>query len=389
MVTLQSADKALKSFYLDAIAETLNFKTNPVLAQVQRTSADVTGKDVRKTVRLGVNGGIGAGTETGELPEAKNSEYAQLVTTLKNLYGRIEISDKALRAAANNEGAFVDLLNEEMQSLVKSATFNFGRMLFCDGTGAATFTHGGAGTSVYVDNASGLEAGMYIDFFAPSGDPVPDYQNVKINKVNRSNGELIIDIDGFVDDLSLIDGYRIAVHGSYGNEITGLEAIFGDDEIYGVARDSSLMTPTVVENAGVISENVIQKTIDDVEMTSGSKVNFIICSWGVRRAIMEYYNGLNKSLPTMQIAGGYTALNFNGIPIVVDRFCPRGTMYLLNTEDFKLHQLCDWQWLEAEDGKILKQIPGKPVYTATLVKYAELMCERPCGQAKITGITEK
>ena len=41
-----------------------------------------------------------------------------------------------------------------------------------------------------------------------------------------------------------------------------------------------------------------------------------------------------------------------------------------------------------EDGKILKQVPGKPVYTATLVKYAELMCENPSGQGMLAGITE-
>jgi hypothetical protein len=42
-----------------------------------------------------------------------------------------------------------------------------------------------------------------------------------------------------------------------------------------------------------------------------------------------------------------------------------------------------------EDGKILKQVPDKPVYKATLVKYAELICSRPCGQAMIRGIMEK
>lgn len=81
-------------------------------------------------------------------------------------------------------------------------------------------------------------------------------------------------------------------------------------------------------------------------------------------------------------------MSYNGIPIVADRFCPEGTMYLLNTNDFTLHQLCDWQWLEGEDGKVLKQIAGKPVYTATLVKYADLICARPNGQGMISGITE-
>jgi hypothetical protein len=84
---------------------------------------------------------------------------------------------------------------------------------------------------------------------------------------------------------------------------------------------------------------------------------------------------------------GQQLLAFDGIPIVVDRFCPEGTLYLLNTNDFKLCQLCDWQWMEGEDGKILKQVPGKPIYTATLVKYAKLICEKPCGQGVIKDIT--
>ncbi|MBO7297452.1 MAG: phage major capsid protein, partial [Clostridia bacterium] len=117
-------------------------------------------------------------------------------------------------------------------------------------------------------------------------------------------------------------------------------------------------------------------------------VNFIVCSWGVKRALAEYFRQFKVAMPTIEFAGGFKAVSFNGIPVVADRFCPAGTMYLLNTEDFKIHQLCDWKWLEGEDGKILKQIPGKPVYTATLVKYAELMCQRPNGQGMLTGITE-
>ena len=121
-------------------------------------------------------------------------------------------------------------------------------------------------------------------------------------------------------------------------------------------------------------------------MDSGSQINFIVCSWDVKRALVDYYRKMSIVLPTMEIEGGYKALSFNGIPVVADRFCPKNTMFLLNTNDFIIHQLCDWKWLEGEDGKILKQVPGKPVYTATLVKYAELMCTRPNGQGMLQNI---
>ena len=106
----------------------------------------------------------------------------------------------------------------------------------------------------------------------------------------------------------------------------------------------------------MLDENILQTAIDTIEENSGSKVNFIVCSWGVKRALVAYYNQYKTYAPTMEIKGGYKALSFNGIPVVADRFCPAGTLYMLNTDDFCLHQLCDWQWLENEDGKILKQI---------------------------------
>ena len=43
--------------------------------------------------------------------------------------------------------------------------------------------------------------------------------------------------------------------------------------------------------------------------------------------------------------------------------------------------------LEDEDGKILKQVPGKAAYSATLVKYAELICKKPCAQGVIVGFS--
>lgn len=86
----------------------------------------------------------------------------------------------------------------------------------------------------------------------------------------------------------------------------------------------------------------------------------------------------------LTLDGGYKALSYSGIPFVADRFVKDNDMYLLNSADFKLHQLCDWRWLEGEGGTVLHQVAGKACYSATLVKYADLLCERPMGQAKLT-----
>lgn len=387
MITTQTADNALKSYYLPAVTDMLNTESHPFLAKIKQTTADVWGKDVRKLVRFGVNGGIGAGTEDGDLPPAKGNNYLQLVSTLKNLYGTIEISDKAIRASANNEGAFVNLLNDEMEGLVKSATFNFSRMLFGDGNGTIGRVSSVTDGVLFMTSVVNIVEGMVVDIYNLTGSCTVSGRTV--TRVDRKGKKIFVD-GTKLTSTEAAAGYEVVIHGSKGLELTGLDAIISTSEtLYGVTRDDyECMKPYIQTAAGEISENDIQKAIDGVEEQSGSRINFILCSWGVKRALAAAFSKNSRNIETMELKGGYTAMSFNGIPVVADRFCPAGVMYLLNTDDFALHQLCDWQWLEGEDGKVLKQIAGKPVYTATLVKYAELLCSRPCGQAKISGITE-
>ena len=388
MITLQSADNALKSFYLNAVTEALNVKVNPLMARFQQTSANVVGKDVKKAVRVGFSGGIGAGTETGSLPSASANDYTQLTASLKNLYGTIEISDKAIRASANNEGAFVNLLNDEMEALIKTASFNFGRMLFGDGTGMIAEVKSVMGDAVAVDTVAGIVEGMVVNFCDCDGVPHLSGATRKVIGVDRSQKFVFFDGDDLPSSGLPIGDTFLCLQGSANKELTGLGAIFSEKNLYGVDRSITLMRPYQAEVEGGLAEYHIQKAIDTIEETSGESVDFIVCSWGVRRALLQYYQDKQIMLPSVEIEGGFKAISFNGIPVVADRFCPAGTMYLLNTKHFKIHQLCDWQWLEGEDGKILKQVPGKPVYTATLVKYAELMCENPSAQGRLYNITE-
>ena len=388
MVTLASADSALKSFYLDAVAQQLNTEVNPLLAKIKQSTADVWGKEVRRLAQYGVNGGVGAGTEEGSLPAAGGNNYDQFVTTLKNLYGTIEISDKAVRASENSAGAFVDLLNAEMEGLLRSSAFNFGRMLFGDGSGILCTVSAVSGNVVTVDSVKNVIEGMTVDVLDADGDQVSGVTARRITAVDRT-GKTVTLSGGALT--GVVAGCTLCVQGSHNLELTGLGAIFKDDgTLYGLSRaERPWMVPYIKESVGTISENAIQTAIDYLEETAGSRVDMIVCSWGVKRALQAVLAESRMQMDMAELAGGYRTITYNGIPVVADRFCPAGTMYLLNTRDFCLHQLCDWKWLEGDDGKVLRQVPGKPLYTATLVKYADLICTRPCGQAMLTGITEK
>lgn len=404
MISLQTADKALKDVYLGVVSDQLNTAVNPLLARIKQTTSDVWGKNIVKMAPYGVNGGIGAGSETGALPTAGGNNYEKFTLELKNLYGKIDISDKAIRASMSSAGAFVNLLNAEMEGLIKASSFNMGRMLYGDGKGLLAKISDNAVsasgvTTFTVDDVSALAEGMIVDILTSAG--VVKSGAVKITNVNRGSKVITVAVGGFTASelkvtTSQTTQYYFAVQGSFGKELTGLGAIFDTNlsTLYGLKRaENSWMNPYVKEcgsssTMADITDITMQSVIDYLEENFGSQVDFIVCSSGVKRNYQSYLNTYRSNIDIMDLAGGFKALSYNGIPVVSDRFAPKNTMYMLNTDEFKLHQLCDWKWLEGEDGRVIKQNAGTPTYSATLVKYADLICDKPCGQAKIKFISE-
>jgi len=393
MVTLSTADNALKEVYLGVVSNQLNTTINPLLARINQTTSDVWGKEIRKLAPYGINGGIGAGTEDGDLPVSAGNNYAQFVLPLKNLYGKIEISDKAIRASEHSEGAFVNLLNDEMEGLIKASAFNFGRMLYGDGTGFLANVTGNTTSTVTVDSVINLIEGMVVDIVSSNGTVAK--ATLRITSIDRANKVVTLNTTALTADAYKSGSYKLCVQGSYNNEITGLGAIFKNTgSLYGLDRASySWLVPYMKDiksgsTATDITDITIQTAIDELDENANSQVDFIVCSAGVKRNYQSYLASYRSNINVMNLEGGFKAISYNGIPLVSDRFVPAGTMYLLNTKEFNLHQLCDWKWLEGEDGRVIKQNLGKPTYQATLVKYADIICNKPSGQAMITGIKE-
>lgn len=389
MITLTTASEALKTIYLGVIAEQLNTKINPFLSAIEKTSNDVYGKEVKKLITYGVNGGISSGTEAGTLPRAGGNNYLSFTLPLKNFYGKISVSDKALRASTDSTGAFVNLLNAEMEGLIAASKRNFGRMLFGDGTGKlckiVAWTENTDLTKFKVDDISKLDEGMLFDVEV-TGAIVSANKGKRIAKIDKVNKVITMTNSAAA---AFAAGSVLYVQESRNNELTGLGAIFGSSEsLYGLNRvDYSFLSPYVKENAGAISANLIQDALDNIEEAAGGSADFITTSYAVRKKYVDFCTANNRNMDVMNLDSGYKAISYSGIPIVVDRYCGNQDMYLLNTADFKLHQLCDWRWIEDAAGGILKQDSSFASFSATLVKYADMMCERPAGQAKITGIT--
>lgn len=383
MITLSEAENALKNIYLGTMSNLLNTTANPLLAKIEQTQADVYGNEIRTAVRWGINGGVGAGDEDGDLPVASGNKYLQFTSTLKNLYWQISISDKAIRAGREGMGAFTDLLNAEITGLMEASKFNLARMLYGDGTGFLTSITAVTDGVLTVQDTNNLIEGMLVDVYSTSAGV--DKVAAKIVSIDRTEKKVTLSVAPTVTV-----GY-LYNQGSKNKEITGIKSIFATGgNLYGVPRSSiASLLPYTKSSTGTLDDVKIQEVIDRVENFANCTVDFIAMSQIAKYSYLDFLSSYKRNVDYMTTDTGFKAISFGGVPMVFERFVDSGTVYVMDTSTLKLHQLCDWRFLETENGNILRQAQDKPVYTATLVKYCDLICAKPNGLARLTGVTRE
>jgi len=382
MLNATSADKVLKSVYLDVIADQINTTSTPFFNMISKGSEDIYGKEAVCPARFGINGGIGCGLDDADLPAASPQTYLALRAPMVNIFGNIEISDKVLRAAQNSAGSFINVLNSEMEGLVAAAKFNFARMLFQDGSGKLTKIVGSTSTTTLltVESVKNVIEGMVIDVYKKDNLMSSGHKIVQVDRVNKT-----IKVDKAVTDRT--EGNYLYLQGSKGGEIYGLPYLYQSASenalLYGNARAVApfLIPQGVTVNA--VSSDAIQCLLDGIEEKSGGTINLMLSSYDMRRKYLAALQATRTNVDYMNLDGGFKTISYNGIPIYADRFVEDNTIHFVNTDDFKLEQLGEWSWIEGEGGKILRQLDNKAAYGATLVKYANLICLRPIGQSKM------
>jgi hypothetical protein len=383
-MTMAKAQEALKLFYLDGIQYQLN-TANPILAMVERDKTSVVGSEIRMALRYGRNGGVGNRQDNGLLPVPNSRQTKQAKWETKNIFARIAISDKTVKASRSKDGAFLSLLEADLQDAEADAKDNMARQVYGNGTGKlATFEANASSTTLGVDNVQYFAEGQFIDVVNPSDGTV---------KVSQREVLVVDDVDNTItisgaavttdaDDIAVI-------HGNFGEELTGFGSVFTPDNVlYGIDRTTNKwFNPTTKGVNGEISEVTIQQLIDDCERKAGGKINFLNSSYGVRRAYQELQLANKRIVEVMKLQGGFEALSYNNMPFTVDKYVEEGTLYGLDLSTWKLFHIEDWNWLD-DDGAVLHRQTDRAVWEATLARYCDLGCNKPRGNFKATGIVE-
>ena len=380
MIDVTSMDKVLRSVYLDVVSACLNEKTSAFYKKVVKSGTNVYGKEIIAPCRFGINGGVACSSETGDLPASSAPTLLNFKAPLVNIYGNLEISDKLLRVSDGAGGA-IDVLNYEVDSLLDSAKFNLRRMLFQNGDGKlATLTAAGAGTQIVsVDHTRNVIEGMVVDFIVGNAVVLGGCKITYVDKTAKT-----VKVDKSVPS-TVTEGAIMVVSGSYKCELYGIPYIFtgGGVNLYGNTRSviSYALPSEYTESA--VDASTLQSVIDRMEENGADRPDMILSSYTMRRKYIDSMNAAHLNVETLT-DGDFKAPGYNGIPIYAEPFIDDDTMFFLNTKDFIMAQLADWSWVERSTREILRPIYGKAAYTATLVKYCNLLCRRPKAQAKLT-----
>lgn len=395
--TMTEAQEILKRDYLPVIREQLPTRT-PLYSRITKGTEDVVGSEARLSLRIGRNQGVGARGTGQALPVAGGQRYKQIGVETKNIYGRLMIDGKIFKAAKSNQGAFLNAVEGEMKGLLEGLQWDLNRELFntAKGTLATVAAVTGNTLTITASNASYKTRWVYkdeiIDIFNEDDSVVALGRT--ITAVSKSAST--ITVDGAAVTVAAGGGY-ITRAGARTYELIGLtDVMTPNTSLYGIDRSlaaNAYFNPQVLGNSGTnraISEVLLQTALDEAEINAGANITLMISSHGVRRAYQDLLQALKRYVEPKQLAGGWSSLDYNGLPWVTDPDCAANKIYMLDESTFKIHTMIPevFIWGE-EDNLILRQVIGYDAYEAFMVGYLELVCDTPAKQVVLADITEK
>ena len=388
MLSVKAMDDVLKSFYLDVVSAQINRGASPLYDMIEKSSVSVSGKNAIVPVYYGVSGALMTTNDDGAtLPESCPSLRTTLTVPLRNVYGVIDITDKALRVTRDNAEGIIDVLGTEIQAMINSARHSLNRMLWTDGLGKlGTISDLSSHTSrsrFPVDSIRLFTPGMKVDIFR--GNTLV-HGGVRIADVKYDANQIVF-TKSIPTDAPLETGDVIYAHGSQNTELQGLPYLFDlyEDMYFGQAKSSnSGIQGTQKSLDTTLSTEAIQDFLDLLETRSNSTPDLIVCDKKLRRDYIQYLQANRTNIDYLNLDGGFKTLSYNGIPLYGEKFCPENEMYFINTSNFKMVQLNDWEWLEGQNGSILNRMDSKAAYQAVLVKYCNYVATNPNTLGRLT-----
>lgn len=388
--TLATFADSLKIDYLPLIKEQLN-NTNYFRKKLMENaqSIDGSGKNFYIDHHYQRNSGVGAGTESGTLPTAGNQGYKGSTGNVAYMHGRLQITNAVIQASKKSETSYERALKAEVKGLTTDFKNYINRATFGDGTASLAVTAAAtAANSFVVSKVKWLFIGMKVDIVDLAG--AVKTSNREITNIVRSTRTVTIDgvavttlaTDQLVPTgASLLDPIGL---GAIISATSTLQTLAPATYAFWKANILSGATPGTPE---AISDARIRLAIDETQIASGKDVEWMVASYGVRAAYEALLTANKRYVKPMELEGGYTSIEFDGMPLIVDRYMESQRIWGGNWDDFGLYHTSELDWMD-EDGSMFSRVTDKPSYEATLFEYSTMVCHQRNSFFALSDIVE-
>lgn len=166
--------------------------------------------------------------------------------------------------------------------------------------------------------------------------------------------------------------------GNSGKDMMGIKATIDDstvlDTFQGIQRSTNTWWKAQrLGNSGTLRPltlGLIQNILTLCEKADG-KISLILTSFDLRDTYAALLVADKRFVNTLELDGGWKALEYNGIPIVADVDAEANRMYFMDESTHKIYRMSDFEWMD-RDGAILSRVSNKDSYEATLYAYMNL-----------------
>lgn len=380
--SLSSASDLFKIKY-GKLSDNVYNSANVLLGRVKK-SYTFTGKRMDVAVPLSFSGGVGSGS----LPTANVANYDDAEITAKKMYAVCEIDRESIKAAENDEGAFVRMTKHVVQKNVESWMRNHSRALWNDGTGILGQFSGNASGSATSPVVTILATGTYA--FTEANFEEKDYTNVnslssvfEIVSLVPSTRVLTLSRVSGSDDLTAIGAgtHSLYMQNSKDNDPSGLRSVLyaTSGSLYGIPVARRWQSYQKNAASAGLTTDMMNDVMLNVEKRCGKVPKMIVTSYKQLQKLLNLLEDQKQYIiePRSQDLKG--KISFKGIefmssmgaiPVFADRFAHDDEMVFVNDDYIETHHRPGFGWFD-DDGTVFLRSQSEDAYGARYGGYLE------------------
>lgn len=399
--TLAASAAILKTKYPGGELPTEAYENNTLLAMMPKAT-DFDGQNYVVALRTDTTAGASADFATA-LAAIAQSVYSRFTVTRVEDFAIARIKGQALKAAAKNTGALVDLWDSEMKSTSHTATRSLAVMAYRDGTGTRGFAVSGTGTtqitlgavssSGSVNDITNFALNMRVQAAATSGGALRGGY-ATITGIDRANSVLTSGSAWSTQIIGLQANDALLRAGDLNAVITGLAGWCpggaAPGPLFGLTRstDPVRLAGQLYNATTVPMQEALIEAAARVGVEGGRPSHVFMHprdAANLKKSLdaKVQYNRVQSS-----VAGiSFSAMELEGdngtIKVLTDMNCPRSTAFMLQLDNWRLHSLGPAPQILDYDSNTFLRIASDDAYEVRLGSYLNVECNGPANQIQI------